>query len=97
MGIYEGPTSANGYEAIPLPLPGLPPPPQRSFQKLNKKPRALAFLSRLKLIYPQAPCSLDYETPIQLMVATMLAAQCTDARVNQVTPSLFERFPDAIA
>ncbi|MGB7488136.1 MAG: hypothetical protein WA901_18230, partial [Phormidesmis sp.] len=97
MGKYEGPTSANGYEAIPLPLPGLPPPPQRPLQKLNKKPRALAFLSRLKLIYPQAPCSLDYETPIQLMVATMLAAQCTDARVNQVTPSLFERFPDAIA
>lgn len=94
---YQGPSSANGYEAIPLPLPGLPPPPQRPFQKLNKKPRALALLSRLKQIYPQAPCSLDYETPIQLMVATMLAAQCTDARVNRVTPALFEQFPDAPA
>lgn len=94
---YEGPTSANGYEAIPLPLPGMPPPPQREFQKLTKKPRALEFLSRLKLIYPKAPCSLDYETPVQLMVATMLAAQCTDARVNKVTPALFDQFPDAAA
>ncbi|MGD1899514.1 MAG: endonuclease III [Phormidesmis sp.] len=97
MSKYEGPTSANGYEAIPLPLPGLPPPPRRAFQKLPKKSRALAFLKRLKLIYPEAPCSLDYETPVQLMVATMLAAQCTDARVNKVTPALFERFPDAVA
>lgn len=71
------------------------PPPLRPFQKFTKKPRALELLSRLKAIYPQAPCSLDYETPVQLMVATMLAAQCTDARVNQVTPALFERFPDA--
>ena len=48
-------------------------------------------------MYPVAPCSLDYESPVQLMVATMLAAQCTDARVNKVTPVLFERFPDAAA
>ncbi|MEO0769898.1 MAG: endonuclease III [Cyanobacteria bacterium J06649_4] len=75
----------------------MPPPPQRPFQKLNKKPRALEFLARLKQIYPQAPCSLDYETPVQLMVATMLAAQCTDARVNVVTPALFAQFPDAAA
>lgn len=46
-------------------------------------------------MYPEAPCSLDYASPVQLMVATMLAAQCTDARVNLVTPALFERFPDA--
>jgi len=97
VSVYEGPTSANGYEAIPLPLAGFPPPPQRPFIKLPKKARALEYLSRLKQIYPKAPCSLDYETPIQLMVATMLAAQCTDARVNLVTPALFERFPDARA
>lgn len=97
MSDYQGPTSANGYKAIPLPLPEMPPPPQRPFQKLTKKPRALEFLKRLKLIYPEAPCSLDYETPVQLMVATMLAAQCTDARVNQVTPALFDRFPNAAA
>lgn len=62
-----------------------------------KKPRALEILKRLKLLYPEAPCTLDYETPVQLMVATILAAQCTDARVNQVTPALFRRFPDAPA
>ncbi|MEL6262128.1 MAG: endonuclease III [Cyanobacteria bacterium J06626_6] len=75
----------------------MPPPPQRPFQKLAKKVRALAYLDRLKLIYPNAPCSLDFDSPVQLMVATMLAAQCTDARVNKVTPALFERFPDAAA
>ena len=91
------PSKDNKYEAIPLPLADMPPPPVRPFQKLSAKPRALEILSRLKRIYPEAPCSLDYETPVQLMVATMLAAQCTDARVNQVTPALFERFPDAAA
>ena len=94
---YEGPTSKNGYKAIPLPLSGMLPPPQREFKKLNKKPRALEFLARLKLIYPKAPCSLDHETPMQLVVATMLSAQCTDARVNMVTPALFAQFPDAEA
>lgn len=62
-----------------------------------KKQRALDVLDRLKTIYPEAPCTLDYETPVQLMVATILAAQCTDARVNTVTPELFRRFPDAAA
>lgn len=59
--------------------------------------RALEILDRLKILYPEAPCSLDYESPVQLMVATMLAAQCTDERVNKVTPALFEQFPDAAA
>ncbi len=91
------PSKENGYVAIPQSLPGLPPPMLRPAQKLRKKERALELLARLKVIYPQAPCSLDYETPVQLMVATMLAAQCTDARVNLVTPALFERFPNAEA
>lgn len=60
-----------------------------------KKQRALEVLVRLKRLYPEAPCTLDYETPLQLMVATILAAQCTDERVNTVTPELFRRFPDA--
>ncbi len=89
------PSKENGYAAIPLPLRNLLPPPIRPFQKLPKKQRALEILARLKLMYPEAPCSLDYESPMQLMVATMLAAQCTDARVNKVTPTLFRRFPDA--
>lgn len=62
-----------------------------------KKQRALEILIRLKRLYPDAPCTLDYETPVQLMVATILSAQCTDARVNLVTPELFRRFPDAAA
>ncbi|MBD0270139.1 MAG: endonuclease III, partial [Cyanobacteria bacterium Co-bin8] len=62
-----------------------------------KKQRALEILLRLKRLYPEAPCSLDYETVLQLMVATILSAQCTDERVNKVTPALFARFPDAQA
>jgi endonuclease III len=93
----ESPSQANGYVAVAIALPNQLPPLLRPPQKLPKKQRALELLSRLKLMYPQAPCSLDYASPIQLMVATMLAAQCTDARVNKVTPALFARFPDAAA
>lgn len=64
---------------------------------LPKKQRALAALARLKALYPDATCSLNYETPMQLLVATILSAQCTDERVNMVTPALFDRFPDAEA
>jgi endonuclease III len=60
-----------------------------------KQQRTLEILSRLKHLYPDAKCSLDYETPVQLLIATILSAQCTDERVNQVTPALFKRFPDA--
>ncbi len=57
--------------------------------------RAIEILTRLKRLYPEAPCTLNYETPVQLLVATILSAQCTDERVNQVTPALFGRFPTA--
>lgn len=63
----------------------------------GKKQRALEILVIVKRLYPDATCSLTYETPIQLLVATILSAQCTDERVNQVTPALFARFPDAIS
>lgn len=62
-----------------------------------KEQRALEILVRLKRLYPNATCTLNYETPVQLLVATILSAQCTDERVNQVTPALFRRFPDAVA
>jgi endonuclease-3 len=52
---------------------------------------------RLRLEYPDAHCELDHENPLQLAVATILSAQCTDKRVNMVTPALFERYPDARA
>ncbi len=61
----------------------------------SKKKRALEVLLRLKRLYPDATCSLDFTTPVQLLVATILSAQCTDERVNKVTPALFARFPDA--
>ena len=64
-------------------------------KSLTKKQRALAILSRIQDLYPDANCSLDYATPVQLLVATILSAQCTDERVNKVTPGLFKRFPDA--
>jgi endonuclease-3 len=48
-------------------------------------------------VYPDAHCELDYRTPYQLLVATVLSAQCTDVRVNHVTPGLFAEFPDARA
>ncbi|BAY12127.1 endonuclease III [Calothrix sp. NIES-2098] len=64
-------------------------------KSLSKKQRALEILTRLKRLYPDATCSLNYSTPVQLLVATILSAQCTDERVNKVTPALFTRFPDA--
>lgn len=54
-------------------------------------------IARLRLAYPDAHCALDYDTPIQLLVATILSAQCTDERVNLTTPALFARFPTAEA
>ncbi|GGM33697.1 endonuclease III [Dactylosporangium sucinum] len=51
----------------------------------------------LAAIHPDAHCELDYTTPLELAVATILSAQCTDERVNQVTPKLFARYPDAAA
>jgi endonuclease III len=60
-------------------------------------PRAQArkVVRALKQAYPQATCALVHENPFQLLVATILSAQCTDVRVNLVTPELFRRFPDA--
>jgi endonuclease-3 len=64
-------------------------------KSLSKKKRSLEILARLKRLYPDATCSLNYSTPVQLLVATILSAQCTDERVNKVTPALFGKFPDA--
>ncbi len=54
---------------------------------------ALLAVEALKKEYPDAICSLTYQEPLELLIATRLAAQCTDARVNMVTPALFQRFP----
>ena len=60
---------------------------------MTKKQRAEAAVAALKKLYPEAVCSLTADNPLQLLIATRLSAQCTDARVNLVTPALFERFP----
>jgi endonuclease-3 len=65
------------------PIPGLPVP----------RRHALLTLTRLEERYPEATCALLHASPWQLLVATILSAQCTDQRVNQVTPVLFARFP----
>jgi endonuclease-3 len=59
----------------------------------ERKAQALRVVRRLKADYPAATCALENETPFQLLVATILSAQCTDERVNLVTPDLFRRWP----
>jgi endonuclease-3 len=55
--------------------------------------RAAAVLAELRRLYPDAHCALDFQSPFELLVATILSAQCTDVRVNMVTPALFKRYP----
>jgi endonuclease-3 len=57
-----------------------------------RRARAAEVLDRLAAAHPDASCALDWATPMELLVATILSAQCTDARVNEVTPALFARF-----
>ena len=67
--------------------------------RAKRKPRvdptekAATIYERLVAKYPDAHCALDFKTPFQLLVATILSAQCTDKRVNMVTPALFKRYP----
>jgi endonuclease-3 len=64
---------------------------KRSF--VVKKARAKAIYKILTKTYPNVRCELDYKNPFQLLVATVLSAQCTDKRVNQTTPALFKKYP----
>ncbi|MFM7114211.1 MAG: endonuclease III [Planctomycetota bacterium] len=63
--------------------------------KTKRRNPSIGLLAKLAGMYPESRCALDYENPLQLLVATILSAQCTDARVNKITPALFARFPDA--
>jgi endonuclease-3 len=63
----------------------------------RKKAPVAAILDALADAYPNAKCGLDFSSPLQLLIATILSAQCTDKRVNLVTPALFKRFPTARA
>ena len=58
---------------------------------MKTKKEAVEILEILKKTYPEATCSLDFETPFQMMIAVMLSAQCTDERVNKTTPELFSK------
>lgn len=69
----------------------------RRIKKGGLAAHALEVFSRLRKAHPDAHCELDHETPLQLLVATILSAQCTDKRVNMVTPLLFKTFPTAQA
>lgn len=62
---------------------------------MRKKERTIEAVKRLEALYPEAVCSLAYTDAFQLLIATRLSAQCTDKRVNMVTPALFAEFPDA--
>ena len=62
---------------------------------LGRTRRARRMVRVLALAYPDAHCELDFTNPLELAVATILSAQCTDKRVNEVTPALFTRYPDA--
>ena len=62
---------------------------------MRKKERVLEAVNRLEKLYPTAICSLEYSDAFQLLIATRLSAQCTDKRVNLVTPKLFAEFPNS--
>lgn len=64
---------------------------------MTKKQRALEAITRLEALYPHAICSLNYQKPHELLIATRLSAQCTDQRVNMVTGPLFAAFPSIAA
>lgn len=65
--------------------------------KKQKSSQVTELLARLEKHYPNATCHLHYTSALELLIGTILAAQCTDARVNQVTPDLFKKYPDAQA
>lgn len=71
-----------------------PLPPAGGERAAGRRERAAELIGAFREAYPDAHCALTYETPFQLLIATALSAQCTDARVNQVTPALFEAYPD---
>lgn len=78
------PSNPKGLRDIPFTLPEV---------DASEKRRAKAILAALRERYPDAHCELDYSTPHELLIATILSAQCTDVAVNKATPALFQRFP----
>ena len=82
--------------SVPFENTVLPPTARlRMVATADAKRHAAQILRRLKAAYPDAHCALHYKTPLQLLVATILSAQCTDTRVNIVTKDLFRKYPNA--
>jgi endonuclease III len=92
-------TSRNAGKRQPAKAPGGIPgiPASRRETAASRSGRARRIGRSLADAYPDARCMLDHRGPFELLIATILAAQCTDERVNLVTPALFARFPDAAA
>ena len=63
----------------------------------QKQARTVQIIRVLRSTYPNAHCELNHSNPLELLVATILSAQCTDKRVNEVTPALFAKYPTAAA
>ena len=84
-----------GRKAAPQPKAKGQAPKAKRGPRLARRPvpDASAVYDQLLALYPDAHCELDFKTPFQLLVATILSAQCTDKRVNMVTPVLFSRYP----
>ena len=85
-----------GKEKVPRQASKRRPKPPPSARRPARE-RAPEIFRRLAAVYPNAKCALDFETPFQLLVATILSAQCTDKRVNMVTPKLFATYPTPAA
>jgi len=82
---------------LAVPTPQKPPLGRRSRAGRVSPDRVNTILDRLDEAYPEAECALLHSSPWQLLIATILSAQCTDVRVNLVTPALFQRFPTPAA
>jgi|SRR6185436_4421651 len=74
---------------------GITPAQARRESQKAKRQRAVEILARVRRAYPHSRIALDFRSPLELLVATVLAAQCTDKKINEVTPALFRRYPTA--
>jgi endonuclease-3 len=83
--------------ALQLGVRRSPNEPGGAPRRTRKRTRAAEIYARLREAYPERHCALDHRRPLELLVATILSAQCTDKRVNEVTPALFRRYQSAAA
>lgn len=74
---------------------GITPAQARRESQKAKRQRTVEILARLRQAYPDSRIALDFATPLQLLIATVLAAQCTDKKINEISPALFRRYPTA--